>query len=76
MANLINGHGKGFNVYGDTAWHVVGPCIQWDTRGSNSKGIYGVGMKPLWVAEIDTCATASENAQHRGRLMFWQTTEP
>ena len=37
MANLINGYGKGFNVYWDqpgAGWSL----IQWDTRGSNSKG--------------------------------------
>lgn len=37
MANLINGHGKGFNVYWDQpdpGWTL----IQWDTRGSYSKG--------------------------------------
>ena len=37
MVNLINGHGKGFNVYWDQpspGWTLV----QWDTRGSIARG--------------------------------------
>jgi len=37
MTNLINGHGKGFNVY----WDKPDPgwiLLQWDTRGSSSEG--------------------------------------
>jgi len=37
MANLINGHGKGFNIYWDQP-HPGWTLIQWDTRGSYSEG--------------------------------------